>query len=143
MRAAVAGEATPRDTLEGLGKVFDNVGKVAAGVAALGGLAYLIALLVTGLRLKDAGLPSHEVLSTVPRDQLIVGGTIELLATLVVAAVLVLLAVVSRRSYLLQGGLFLALVLILPVSWLGAAWLGVTLVLITLSASRGNLRSGL
>ena len=126
MRAAAAGGASPADTLEDLGKAFDSVGKVAAGIAALGGVAYLVALLVTALRLNDAGLPSHEVLSTLPRDQLIVGGTIELLATLAVAAVLVLLAGISRRSLVLQAVLIVALLLILPVSWLGGTWLVVT-----------------
>ncbi len=132
MRAAAAGGASPADTLEDLGKAFDSVGKVAAGIAALGGLAYLIALIVTALRLTDAGLPSHEVLSTVPRDQLIVGGTIELLATLVTAVVLAVLAVVSRHSLALQGLLIVALVLILPVSLVGAAWLLVTMLLVAL-----------
>lgn len=132
MRVAVAGRAKPAATLDDLGRAFDSAGKIAAGIAALGGVAYLVALLVTALRLRDAGLPSHEVLSTIPRDQLIVGGTIELLATLVGAAVLVVLAVVSRYSLVLQGLLILLLVLILPVSWLGAAWLLLTGMLVAL-----------
>jgi hypothetical protein len=126
VRKAVEGKASPTETLRALGEAFNDIAKVAAGVAALGGVAYLVALLTVGLRLQDAGLPSHEVLSTVPRDQLLVGGTIELLATLVGAAVLVLLAVVARRNLRVQSLLLLALVLIVPVSVAGGLWVLVT-----------------
>jgi len=73
VRKAVEGKASPTETLRALGEAFNDIAKVAAGVAALGGVAYLVALLTVGLRLQDAGLPSHGVISPVPRDPLLVG----------------------------------------------------------------------
>ena len=132
IRDATEGNATPKDTLKDLGGAFDNVGKIAAGIATVGGVAYIVALLVVGLRLHDAGLPSDEVLSTVPRDQLVVAGTFELLATLVGAAILVVLAVLSRRLLVVQVLMILVLAVILPVSLLGLVWLVATGALVAL-----------
>jgi hypothetical protein len=132
VRAKTRGAAAPGELLDELAKAFDSVGKIAAGLAALGGLAYLVALAVIGLRLKKADLPSTEVLSAIPRDHLLVAGTIELLMTVLIAALLVVLAFISRRSLLAQAFLLLALVAILPWSVLGAVWLGVTGVLVAL-----------
>jgi hypothetical protein len=84
-------------TLSNLGGAFDNVGKVTAGIAGLGGLAYLVALAVMAIRLHDAGLPSLEVLSALPRDQLLVSGIVELTVTLGVAVLLAALIVFGAR----------------------------------------------
>jgi hypothetical protein len=77
--------------------LFESWGRVVAGVASLGGLAYLIALVVMVIRLQDAGLPSVEVVSALPRDQLLVLGIVELIVTVAVAGVLVGLAILSSR----------------------------------------------
>jgi hypothetical protein len=80
-----------------VGGLFESWGRVVAGVASLGGLAYLIALVVMVIRLNDAGLPSVEVVSALPRDQLLVLGIVELIVTVAVASVLVGLAILASR----------------------------------------------
>lgn len=126
---------------------FDSVGKAAAGVASLAGFAYLLALGVEIIRLRDARLPSVEVAAILPRDQLLAAGVLELAITLVVALALVGLAqlfvTIRRRATGAWRGVavvglglpLLAVAALLPFAVAGAAWLVAIAVVAVVSAT--------
>lgn len=144
----------PRSVLGRVSAAFDSAGKIATGVASFGVFVFLIGGAVLGRRVEGVSVPSEEVLSQFPQQRLLAVGLVELLWTVLAAALTgAVLFAGFRRGRLLprgrensagSGSRFLNRLIgfvvfsvvavglwVTPISWAGAVW-GVALIALLL-----------
>jgi hypothetical protein len=92
-------QGTPRSPSAALMANLENLGRVAAGLAAVVGVLYVVGAVIIGVRLGLRDLPSTAVVAQLPREFLLSTGlNVILPAPAVAAAVYVAFVLATKRS---------------------------------------------